>query len=155
MESAGVKNQENEEKNKILGSGKHSIVYEVDSDVCLKMTSDYEYDAFYKLAVLPQEIREKYSIVPILKVDFDGEQATCLMKRLFPLEVSKKDKEALLDFSDYHEAYFEDAKLEEICKKAVELLSVVEGCELDLHYENIMRDSNNRYYLTDPFTFNN
>lgn len=140
--------------NKILGSGKYSVVHEVDSDVCLKVTSDYEYDAFYKIAVLPQDVREKYSIVPILKVDFDGEQATCLMKRLFPLKISKKDKKALLDFSDYHEAYFEDSKLEEICKKAVELLSVVEGCELDLHYENIMRDSNNIYYLTDPLTFN-
>ena len=71
--------------NKILGSGKYSVVHEVDSDVCLKVTSDYEYDAFYQIAVLPQDVREKYSIVPILKVDFDGEQATCLMKRLLSL----------------------------------------------------------------------
>lgn len=140
--------------NKILGSGKYSVVYEIDVDVCLKVTSNYEYDAFYKIAVLSSDVREKYSIVPIFKVDFDGKQATCLMKKLFPLKISENDKEALLDFSDYHAAYFEDSRLEEICKKAVKLLSVVECCELDLHCENIMRDSNNIYYLTDPLIFN-
>lgn len=138
----------------VLGIGAHSIVYSLgDVDVCLKKTTNYKEDAFYKVISLPKEIRKKHKIVPVYQVGvYSDKDSFYVLKKLYPIEVSYKDCESLQKFNDFHNAEFEDKKLLEICLIAKDLLEYFKDCELDLQ-DNIMQDKDGNYYLTDPIDF--
>lgn len=138
----------------VLGCGAHSVVYSLGDTLCLKKTVSYKEDAFHKVISLPKEVRDEHKIVPIYQVGVYSEKdAFYVLKRLFPIELSYKDFEALKEFNDYHTADFEDKKLQEVCLLAKNLLIHIKGCELDIQSSNVMQDKEGNYYLTDPLDF--